>query len=131
MIKKEIKILVVDDVSTIREFIKYYFEDIGYTVLSAGTAEEALPIIKEKNPEILILDMHLPGMNGLELLRQVRQFNATVKVIMVSGSNIDFKSDTRFKNLNILEFVQKPMGFNELLSAVNMAAKLLKNPENI
>lgn len=121
MKKKRIKLLVVDDVETIREFVQYYFEERGYTVLKVASAEEALPVIKEEAPDIMLLDMHLPGMNGLELLKLVRQFNRAIKVIMVSGSNVDFKTDPRLQELNILEFIHKPSGLAELESAVEKA----------
>ncbi|MCX5704176.1 MAG: response regulator [Candidatus Omnitrophica bacterium] len=126
MSKRRIKLLVVDDVQSIREFVQYYFKERGYVVLMAASAEEALPIIKEEYPDIMLLDMNLTGMSGLELLKLVRQFNTEIKVIMLSGSNIDFKSDPRFKELNILDFIHKPSGLTELELAVEKAIKHLK-----
>jgi YesN/AraC family two-component response regulator len=89
-------------------------------VLVANSGEEALPIIKEQNPEIMLLDMNLPKMSGIELLKLVRQFNNIVKVIMVSGYELN-SNDPQFQELDIFEFMRKPIGFSELESIIKKA----------
>lgn len=121
MDEKKIRILVVDDLEIIREHLKSYFERRYYTMLVAGSAEEALPIIKEQNPEIMLLDINLPKMSGIELLGLVRQFNKTIKVIMVSGYHIDYKNDSQFQGLDVFELMQKPVDLAELEAVIKKA----------
>lgn len=121
MIPKRTRLLVVDDIEEIREHMKAYFERRDYSVFSAGSAQEALSIIKEQNPDIMLLDMNLPKINGLELLRLVRQFNNTIKVIMVTGYDVDYHKEPQFKDLNILDCVHKPIMLPDLEKVVNKA----------
>ncbi len=69
----EKRILVVDDQEVIREMFKTAFERAGHTVLTSGSAEEALDIMSKTPCSVLFLDLDLPGMNGIELCRIVRQ----------------------------------------------------------
>lgn len=118
MSAKKIQILVVDDVKEIRDLLCRFLVDRGFSVLSAGSGEEALPVIIGQKPQVLLLDYGLPGMNGLELLKLVREFNSTIAVIMISGSAIDLKSDPQFKRLGVRDFFSKPMNLMELDSAL-------------
>ena len=114
MVHKETKLLVVDDEAMANMHLKSYFEKRGYAVFTATCAEEALPLIKKENPEIMLLDIGLPGMNGIELLQEVRKSNRALKVILISGYyNLDFP-DATIKELNIYECVHKPIGLVEL-----------------
>jgi len=121
MDEKKVKILVVDDLEIVCEHLKCYFGRRGYAVFTTGSAEEALPIIKRENPDIILLDINLPKMSGIELLKLVRQFNKTIKVIMVSGYDMDFKNDARLQELDIFEFMHKPVGLAELEAAIKKA----------
>jgi len=120
---KNLKLLIVDDVDEICEFVQSYFRRRGFNVFVAGSAENALSIIKEQSPDIMLLDMNLPGMNGVDLLRAVRRFNATVKVIMISGCPIDLQNAPQFKGLNILEFIHKPVPLSVLDSVLEKINK--------
>lgn len=110
----KIKVFVVDDEEDTREYIKSHFKRRGYLMFTAGSAEEALPIIKEENPNIMLLDVNLPKMNGIELLKLVRQFNLGIKVILVSGSDMGPLNDPQIKGLDVLEVVRKPVSFEAL-----------------
>ena len=114
ILENKIKVFVVDDEEDTREYIKSHFKRRGYHMLTAGSAEEALPIIKEENPNIMLLDINLPKMNGIELLKLVRQFNPTIRVVLVSGSEIDSSNGSQIKELDVLEVVQKPISFEDL-----------------
>ena len=120
MCENKLKLLVVDDEEEIREFVGSYFKRRGYVVLAANSGEEALAVIREQSPDIMLLDMNLPKMNGIELLKLVRQFNNIVKVILVSGYELN-RSDPQFQELDIFEFMRKPIGFSELESTIKKA----------
>ena len=121
MKKTKPKILVVDDTPTVREAIQYYFEQQGYIIFTAASAEEALPIIKKDQPDILLLDITLPQMNGIELLKLVREFNKTVKVIVISAEIQKYKNDSLLKQRDIFAFLDKPPDFFELESLIKKA----------
>lgn len=110
----KIKLLIVDDEEDTREYVKSHFKRRGYLTLTAGSAEDALPIIKDEDPDIMLLDFNLPGMNGIELLRLVRQTNQTIRVILASGSDLILASDPRLKELNVTDVLQKPISFEVL-----------------
>ena len=100
----KIKVFVVDDEEDTREYIKSHFKRRGYLMFTAGSAEEALPIIKEENPNIMLLDVNLPKMNGIELLKLVRQFNPDESKLFWSAAlRWVLSMIRRFKGLDVLE----------------------------
>ena len=129
MTDKEIKLLVVDDMEGIREGVAFYFQNKGYIVFTADSAEQALPIIKEERLDIIVTDMNLLGMSGMDLVKLVRQFNNAVRVIMVSGANLNFYMEPRFRKLNISQLIPKPLTFGELESAVKKELEMVKKGE--
>ncbi len=86
------KILLVDDEESIQLLYQEEFEEEGYTVISALNGEEALAKYKAEVPDIVILDIQMPGMNGIEVLRQMKMIDATVPVIL-SSAYPEFKQD--------------------------------------
>jgi two-component system, NtrC family, response regulator AtoC len=83
--QKEIKILVVDDEVIMRDSLKDWLIDVGYTVSTAGNAEEALGLIRKENPNVAIIDLVLPGADGLDLLRKARQICPNMQVIIITA----------------------------------------------
>ncbi len=120
---KNLKLMVVDDVEDVCEFMQSHFTRRGLNVLTAGSAEDALPIIKEQAPDIMLLDVNLRQMNGIDMLKAVRQFNNTVKVIMITGYDLDFQKDPEFQKLNVFDVMRKPVSTEALDSNIE---KLLK-----
>ena len=118
--KKKTKILLVDDEPTVRECLQYFLEE-KFIVFTAASAEEALPMIKEHTPDVMLLDINLPQMNGISLLKIIRQFNKTIKVIIVSGVYVDFQNDPQLKALDIRGFLHKPISIVELEDAIKKA----------
>lgn len=106
---ENLKLMIVDDVEDVCEFMQLYFRRRGFKVFTAKSAEEALPVIKEELPDIIILDVNLPRMNGIELLKIIRQFNDKVKVIMITGYDLEFQKDPEFKKLNVFNVLLKPV----------------------
>jgi len=86
------KILLVDDEQSIQLLYKEEFEDEGYTVLSALNGNEALDKFRDEAPDLVILDIQMPGMNGIEVLRQMKMIDATIPVILSSAYH-EYKQD--------------------------------------
>jgi DNA-binding response OmpR family regulator len=121
--KPKTKLLIVDDMPIIRECLQFYFEQKGFTVFTSASAEEALRVINKESPDIMLSDINLPQTSGIELIKLVRQFNREIKVMVLTGCDIDFRKDPQLKALNILAFLHKPIDFSELEAAINKVSR--------
>ena len=83
MIQK--RVLVVDDDTTLRRVTQVQLEHEGYVVSTAASAHEALAILESTNQDLVITDLRMPGMSGMDLLRQIRANHRNVAVIMVTA----------------------------------------------
>jgi len=83
------KILTVDDQMGIDSFFYEFFSARNYEVLSATSGEEALKIVRKENPRIVLLDINMKGMDGIEALKKIKEYNKDIIVIMVSGVKDD------------------------------------------
>jgi signal transduction histidine kinase/ActR/RegA family two-component response regulator len=116
-----IKVLIVDDESDARELLYRVLADCGAQVLSAGTAEEALRLVKEERPHILVSDVGMPGVDGYELLRRVRALGESAggKVPAVALTAFARSEDrTRALRAGFLVHVSKPVEPSELVATV-------------
>lgn len=113
-------IFIVDDEEGIRESLTGIFEDEGYEVLTAKSGEDALELMKEQGPGIVLLDVWLPGMDGLETLSGIKKIHPDVPVIMISGhGNIEMAiSATR---LGAYDFLEKPLSLEKVLIVARRA----------
>ena len=92
----EKKILVVDDDKSILKLFKNAFEMKGYLVATAESGEEALGILKKEEIRVMFLDLKMPGMNGLDLCREIRKTHAEARIFAVTGYPTKFEfSDCR------------------------------------
>lgn len=82
------KILVADDEAEIRDVLRLYLEKDGYEVVEAADGMEALEVCKRAKPDLVILDIMMPGVDGYRVLRNVRE-NSNIPVIMLSAKNSD------------------------------------------
>ena len=115
--KEQINILVVDDEESITEFIKMGLEDEGYTVHTALNGNDAVYLAKEINPQIVILDILLPGMDGYEVCYEIKKTIKTSIIMLTAKDDID----ARVCGLNIGadDYMSKPFSFKELLARIN------------
>lgn len=79
------KILVVDDEVGVRQFLKTFLEFKGYMVITATGGLEAIAAVEKHQPDLILLDIMMPGMNGLETLQRIREIDRTVGIIIVTG----------------------------------------------
>lgn len=85
MVEKSINILLVDDDRDYSEIMGFWLKSKGHIVKSVSNGKEALEVLKEKNPDIVLLDIDMPEMDGMETLRHIREMNKEVPVIMVTA----------------------------------------------
>lgn len=102
-----IKILLVDDEKGITETLRKFFEDRGFHAEAADSGEKALDIIKKSKPNIVFLDIKMPGIDGLETLKRIKKLDDNIKVIMLTV--IDSKEIIDMaKELGADEYITKP-----------------------
>lgn len=109
------KILLVDDEESIQIVYREEFEDEGYQVFSALNGITALEKFKDEQPDLVILDIQMPGMNGVEVLRQMKMLNPSVPVILSSAYQ-EFKRDLGTWASD--EYIVKSGNLDELKKAV-------------
>jgi len=114
------KVLLVDDEDALREILGLSIADLGYDVFTAANGEEAIAVFTINEPSIVLTDIKMPGMDGIELLRQLKQLNPEVEVIMISGHG---DMDLALKSLQheALDFITKPIRDELLVSALKRA----------
>ena len=83
--KKRVKVLVVDDETIVRESLRDWLSDVGHHVLTAENGSAALDIIERERTEIVITDLVMPGMNGIELLKKARGISPGTEVIVITA----------------------------------------------
>ena len=111
------RILIVDDEESVREVLSEYFVEQGYHVESAGGGEEALAIVQRSTPDLVLLDVRMPGIDGVETLRRMRGIAPDVAVIMVTA-NEDVGLARETLKLGALDYVAKPFDFVYLERAI-------------
>ena len=102
------KILIIEDDVSIRTGIKIYLEKVGHTIVVADDGFEALDLIKEDQPDIVILDLKLPGMSGLELLEIINKEYPSIPIIVISGTDSIDDVVTAHK-LGAWDYIKKPI----------------------
>ena len=121
------KILIVDDEKNIVELIRLYLEKEGFTVLCAYDGSEALTVFKENTPDIVILDIMLPGTDGWQVCKEIRK-SSDIPIIMLTA-----KSDTFDKVLGLElgadDYMTKPFEAKELLARVKAVLRRFDKPE--
>lgn len=117
-------ILVVDDEAQIREILSVVLERKGHRVLLAHTGQDSLRLVTQERPDVIILDVILPDMNGLAVLAHIRQMPSSVPVIMLTGYwTGEFESEARA--LGVTDFLSKTFSLHELGTAL---LRVVKDP---
>jgi two-component system, NtrC family, nitrogen regulation response regulator NtrX len=111
------RILLIDDDAGIRESMRMPLEYEGYEYLSAGTAEEGIALVQRESPDIVFLDIKMPGMDGMEALNRIRAIDEGVPVVMISAhgtTSTAFEASRR----GAIDFIEKPFGAERLLVTI-------------
>jgi len=127
--EEKIRILLVDDEPDFLETMGFKLHAKGYYVSIASNGQSAIQITREESLHIVLLDINLPGMDGIETLRHIREFNQTVPVILLSAFHevgeffVSEEKTPQLKELKISGFFFKDGGFEELLEKIETTLK--------
>ncbi|MFC1491574.1 response regulator transcription factor [Nitrospinota bacterium] len=120
-------ILVVDDERDFLRFMEDSLAKEGYETLTAPDGETGLAIAMAKNPDLLILDIFMPGLSGLEVLQRIREKNPRIRIILLTAAK-EMLDKVRGLELGADDYVTKPFDFLELNARIRV---LLRRPEAI
>jgi len=127
MAENKINILIAEDETDFRTIMTFWLESKGYAVIPASDGRMAVKLAKEKNPDVIFLDLNMPGMDGIEAFKAIRKFNTDIPIIIISAhigttrakevmtlgaSGVFSKVDDFEKGFSLLEVVLK--GHNKL-----------------
>lgn len=111
--------LIVDDQNGIRVLLMEVFSSEGYNTFQASNGKLALEIVRSESPDLVLLDMKIPGMDGLEILKHVKAINKEIKVIMMTAyGELDMIKEAT--DHGALMHFTKPFDIDEMRIAVNM-----------
>jgi len=111
------RILIVDDEQTVRDVLAEYFTEQGYAVATAESGRDALKVLESFRPDLVLLDIRMPGIDGVETLRRLREVAPAVSVIMVTANeDVALARDTL--KIGAVDYVSKPFDFAYLEQSV-------------
>jgi two-component system, NtrC family, nitrogen regulation response regulator NtrX len=121
-------ILIVDDEESICQTLGGILADEGYEVLTAGSGEEALRVLEEEQPHLVLLDIWLPGMDGIETLKVIKAVHPQLQIVMMSGHGT-IETAVKATKLGAFDFIEKPLSLEKVILVVNHALDLVRLEE--
>jgi two-component system nitrogen regulation response regulator NtrX len=113
-------VMIVDDEEGIRETLSGIFEDEGYDTVAAASGEEAVPLAKDAHPDIVLLDIWLTGMDGLETLKALREFDPDLPIVIISG-HASIELAVKATRIGAYDILEKPLSMEKVLLTVYRA----------
>ena len=124
---QEATIVLIEDESEIRRFLRTTLPGHGFRVYEATTAQAGLIEVKSRNPDLILLDLGLPDMDGTEVIRHMREWTPT-PIIVLSARELEQQKVTAL-DLGADDYVTKPFGINELLARIRTALRHAARPD--
>ena len=121
-------ILVVDDEESICQSLSGILSDEGFRVLTATSAEDAIGVIEDELPDLVMLDIWLPGMDGIEALNIIKAENPQIPVIMMSGHGT-IETAVKATKLGAFDFIEKPLSLDKVVLLINHALEFVRLEE--
>jgi len=126
----DLRVLVVDDEKGYRDDIKEYLVDSGFMVFTAGLPSEALAVMENERIDIAIVDLRLPEMSGIELMKKIRQIDEQIGVIIISGHG-DMDSVLTAMRDGAIDFFPKPFDLVDIRFAIERTRKYIEMHSNL
>lgn len=125
------KVLVVDDEPHMRETLAEILKDKGYQVLLAASGEDAIDVCERETPRIVLMDVRMPGMDGVEAFRRIRRHQEGMRVILMSAYSMDALKEAALEE-GAIAFLPKPLDLERVVNLISEArdtAILVVEPE--
>ena len=122
MTREPIKILLVDDEEDFVEMLSLRLKAVGEEVTPAHSGKECLQVLEQRDIDVVILDVKMPGMDGIETLQEIKRRFPLVEVILMTGHGT-VESAIEGKALGAFDYLLKPADFNELMEKLEAARK--------
>ncbi len=113
-------VLIVDDEASIRQSLSGILSDDGFDVLTAANGYEALKIIETESPDIVLLDIWMQGMDGIETLKEIKKENPSIPVILISGHG-NIETAVKATKMGAFDLIEKPLSIDKVILAINNA----------
>lgn len=107
-------ILLVDDDIDLLENTAYMIKSIGYDVVTAEDGQEAVLKYKEIKPDLTLMDVKMPKMDGFDAFFKIKQFDSDAKVVLITAFSIDQKKHLKAKSMSLISTISKPYDFEQL-----------------
>ncbi len=112
------RLLLVEDHVLVRQSIRAFLQDANYVIGEAGTGAEALRLIPDLKPDLVLLDIHLPEMNGIAVARQIRQQWPNIRIVVLTAYN-EKAYQAALAEVGVHDFILKTVELSELLLRIN------------
>jgi anti-anti-sigma factor len=119
------KILIIDDEKPTLSMFRLLLEAYGYSVLTAENGEQGIELFRNENPPIVLTDIKMPGMDGIEVLKKIKELSPLAEVIVITGHG-DMDLAIKALNLDATDFINKPIQKIELDAALQRAQERIK-----
>jgi len=113
-------ILIVDDEPSIRGSLGGLLSDEGFEILTASNGYEALKVMDKDSPDLVLLDIWMPGMGGIETLKEIKQSNPYIQVIIITGHG-NVETAVKATKLGAFDLIQKPLSIDKIIVSINNA----------
>jgi DNA-binding NtrC family response regulator len=123
-----INILIVDDEKSIRETLKIIFNNLNYKVFTAQDGFEAINILKSNIIDIMVTDLRMPGMDGIELMQKTLEIDSSIETIFISAY-ADIKAAVKVVKMGAFDYIEKSFSTDELIFTIEKAIELRKLKE--
>lgn len=118
------RILIVDDEDQICALLMDFLTDAGYDTLQANSGADAVRLVKEARPHLMLLDIRMPEMSGIEILKRVREIDREIGVIMITGYH-DIEIAQQALKAGASDFVTKPLDLEYLATSIQQKLKAM------
>jgi len=126
----KIKVLVIDDEQGIRDLFIQALDEDDYEVLTVDNGEQGLDIIKSEKPSVIFLDLKLPGIDGLEVLKCISDLEIKPIVIMITGHGTIAKA-AKTMDLGAYDYIVKPFQIDDIIKLMKQALKMDQLEQNV
>ncbi|HIJ91377.1 MAG: sigma-54 dependent transcriptional regulator [Desulfobulbaceae bacterium] len=118
-------ILIIDDEASIRESLSGILSDEGFLTLAAEDGQQGLSLLEEERVDLVLLDIWMPGLDGLEVLKRIKESYAELPVIMISGHGT-IETAVQATKMGAYDFIEKPPSYDKIILSINNALDLAR-----